>query len=492
MRGHRWRVYINPFDIYGQYSGYVEVTDDVEMGSIGAISQDLDNADYSIGIYRSSNLSLILRNESGKYSDVGTPTSMFRYKRGDSLVKITWSNETGSNKCGWITAGGSVVAPETDIFIGLINDDSLSVDLDTRKLSFTVMGRESMLSRAAVPFSSIVIAGQSVAISIASPGVFTTPLAHGLQVGNPISFSTTGTLPSGLTGGTPYYVSAVPTSTTFRVSSSLGGSDVDTSGSQSGTHSMSLLFGPSISSVIYTCLNQSAITGLLAVALSNISVGTDCAIDSLVDLQNKTVWQALSDLLLLSNSVLYVSGGAIIVSPRTPTASVLFNFYGQASISGPENVQNIRSIKNGMSRVFNYISWDPSQVFAQDSSSVSKYGARTKQFDQTQILNPTNQQTILTNILNEFSLPKQEFDLYTPLTYGSLSLELLSRVSIDYPPMALPGNNPLPICGVAICGQAVTPSAVWSFTAIPNENYKVIGKSIDPKSAMVKLKMRQV
>lgn len=74
-------------------------------------------------------------------------------------------------------------------------------------------------------------------VTIASPAVFTAT-GHGLIVGDRVKFTTTGALPTGLTAGTTYYVSAVPGANTFRVSATLGGADVNTSGTQSGTHTL--------------------------------------------------------------------------------------------------------------------------------------------------------------------------------------------------------------------------------------------------------------
>jgi len=75
-------------------------------------------------------------------------------------------------------------------------------------------------------------------ISIASPAVFT--LAnHGLLAGESITLTTTGALPTGLTAGTKYYViSTGLTTDTFRVSTTLNGTAVNTSGTQSGTHTV--------------------------------------------------------------------------------------------------------------------------------------------------------------------------------------------------------------------------------------------------------------
>ena len=75
-------------------------------------------------------------------------------------------------------------------------------------------------------------------VTIASPGVFTLT-AHGFTVGSVVYFSTTGALPTGLTAGTTYYVvSAGLTADAFEVSTTIGGTAVNTSGTQSGTHTV--------------------------------------------------------------------------------------------------------------------------------------------------------------------------------------------------------------------------------------------------------------
>ncbi|HYD58976.1 MAG TPA: hypothetical protein VEC35_01380 [Noviherbaspirillum sp.] len=74
----------------------------------------------------------------------------------------------------------------------------------------------------------------AVTISIASPGVVTWA-AHGLSSGTPVSFATSGALPTGLAAATTYYV-VNPTTDTFQVAATAGGAAINTSGSQSGTH----------------------------------------------------------------------------------------------------------------------------------------------------------------------------------------------------------------------------------------------------------------
>jgi len=74
-------------------------------------------------------------------------------------------------------------------------------------------------------------------MTIAAPGVVSWT-AHGLVADQPIIFSTTGALPTGLTAGTTYYVKTVLSTDTFSVTATPGGTAITTSGTQSGTHTV--------------------------------------------------------------------------------------------------------------------------------------------------------------------------------------------------------------------------------------------------------------
>lgn len=76
----------------------------------------------------------------------------------------------------------------------------------------------------------------TVTISVATPGVVTWT-GHGLVAGQPVVFSTTGALPTGLTAGTVYYVvSAGLTADAFSVAATPGGAAIDTTAAGNGTH----------------------------------------------------------------------------------------------------------------------------------------------------------------------------------------------------------------------------------------------------------------
>ena len=76
----------------------------------------------------------------------------------------------------------------------------------------------------------------TVTITIASPGVVSWS-AHGLLAGQQVQLTTTGALPTGLAINTTYFVVPVDANS-FQLAATQSGTAINTSGSQSGTHTM--------------------------------------------------------------------------------------------------------------------------------------------------------------------------------------------------------------------------------------------------------------
>lgn len=79
----------------------------------------------------------------------------------------------------------------------------------------------------------------TITVTIATPAVVSWT-AHGLVEGDPVVFTTTGALPTGITAGTTYFVGNSPAANTFNISTTVAnaaaGTFVATSGTQSGVH----------------------------------------------------------------------------------------------------------------------------------------------------------------------------------------------------------------------------------------------------------------
>lgn len=92
------------------------------------------------------------------------------------------------------------------------------------------------VAKASVPTN--VLLGTAT-ITVATPAVITNSVAHGLIAGDSVKFTTTGALPTGFVVGVDYYVIASGlTSTELRLSATVGGSAINTTGTQSGIHSL--------------------------------------------------------------------------------------------------------------------------------------------------------------------------------------------------------------------------------------------------------------
>ncbi len=74
----------------------------------------------------------------------------------------------------------------------------------------------------------------TITMTIAAPCVVTWT-AHGLIAGTAITFTSTGSLPTGLSIGATYYVLA-PATNTFNLATQIGGVAITTTGTQAGTH----------------------------------------------------------------------------------------------------------------------------------------------------------------------------------------------------------------------------------------------------------------
>jgi hypothetical protein len=103
------------------------------------------------------------------------------------------------------------------------------------------MGSRVMVASGGVHkiYESLTGSSSPVTITVGAPTVINWT-AHGVAADTPVTFTTTGNLPVGMTVGTTYYVLATGlTVNSFQFSATIGGAAVGTSGSQLGTQTAS-------------------------------------------------------------------------------------------------------------------------------------------------------------------------------------------------------------------------------------------------------------
>lgn len=149
-------------------------------------------------------------------------------------VRAAWTSTSSSpTKAQWLKNSSSVQSPQlTSIEATIINNDKLkwatyaaythpAGNYDTGTVIVTNETRNATCT-----------------MTIASPAVVS-KTGHGYSSGDKILFRTTGALPTGVTAGAVYFVSATDlTADTFKFSATDGGAVINTSGTQSGTHTL--------------------------------------------------------------------------------------------------------------------------------------------------------------------------------------------------------------------------------------------------------------
>jgi len=406
----RFQAYILPLNDDGTYqSDWVNVSKYTDWGKLSKISQKLDNNEFEVGLFRYNNFGVSFFNESGLFSEVGSNSTIFKFKRSDSKVRITWSRNDFDVYPGLFYPGTVYPHKEQVIFEGFLDDSATALDVRRQVVSMKSLGYESIFSKVTTPFSAI-------------------------------------------------------------------------------------SNGDKISEILSECFDLSAISSILP--SYSISLSVDSVIDDVSDLENSTVKETLDTLLEIGNAVLYLEDNSTInVVNRTPTVSNQYTFYGQAAVDGVENITALGKIKNGLNRMFNYWTWKDTTLLSEDSTSTAKYGVDKKEVGFTGVTTGATQQAIIDELRTEWSTPKQELELKTPLNFERFNLFLLDKVNIDYPTVskAIPGEE-LPVweTPTMVWDESVWPLSDWSLTIKPTAFWKIIGRSVDMKAQQLIFNLREI
>jgi hypothetical protein len=184
-------------------------------------------------------------------SDTVETTTLAQYESAILVADTTnnvWRNIAKSGASGASTVRGTFTDAQLNATAGILSithnlglTSPYTVDCEIFNNTPVKVGVDNVQNFSAnaldVDLSSYVKASiGTCTMTIASPCVVTRT-AHGYSNDQKIMFSTTGALPTGLTAGQMYYVVNKSTDT-FQVSLTQGGTAINTSGSQSGVHTL--------------------------------------------------------------------------------------------------------------------------------------------------------------------------------------------------------------------------------------------------------------
>ena len=215
------------------------------------VTEDSGDTNYA-ALFMKSGMSIV--GDSGSsfriadnQSTIGSPKPMAMFATNQQLQKVSFYNlemDMNGDNNPLDTTPGSVPMLNPDAF----PQNHISVRGGTRVLGYPAYVDDMRVERCrfingpgtcAICHSQTNAYTQAPTVTIAG-SVFTLPSSPAIYyVANNMAvvFSTTGTLPTGITAGVTYYmVNANPQALTFGVATSIGGTAITTSGSQSGTH----------------------------------------------------------------------------------------------------------------------------------------------------------------------------------------------------------------------------------------------------------------
>lgn len=238
---------------------------------------------------------------------------------------------------------GTLVTVPTQALDWSANDTSIMLGTDAPQLWQALKDYIDAVAIAGAPDASSTVKGivrlsvspgtvlGNPTITIASPGVITLA-AHGLTIGDQVVFTTTGALPTGITAGTVYYVISVGlTTNSFEISAVLNGSVINTSGSQSGVHTLTRVTPVAISDTdprILTSAQAAAVAGGGAFGSPSGA--------------NKFITQQY-----LTNSVAYGTGADGDVTISSPTTLTRDMYYHNLTVNSTLTTNGYRIFVSG-------------------------------------------------------------------------------------------------------------------------------------------------
>jgi hypothetical protein len=249
-----------------------------------------------------------------------------------------------------------------------------------------------------------------------------------------------------------------------------------------------------IQGAIFQILNQPEITAVLGLSLADINPNLDFTIDASSELENKSVRDALNQLLLVSNSVMYVDedDNVIVTDREENEGQNILVLYGPYDLKRRQNIIDIKNYNLGKHRNFTAVKVNDTEVSV--TGYVEAYGYRQKRISAPFITDAVTEEQVADRLAEEFKTPKVELEVTVP-TRVARAVRLLDPVSIDHPLRVIPAAGKfLPIIGQAVVGDVLTPlpSRYGSISIAPEMGFKILEIKEDPKNFTTTLKLRQI
>ena len=209
-----------------------------------------------------------------------------------------------------------------------------------------------------------------------------------------------------------------------------------------------------VSSIIYQMLNTPEITEIIDIDALNISPDNDFMITVPSALSGRPIKEALTDLLIAANSVAYIDSDRVFhCTSRAESDEVAVQLTSNSQRGLTDNISSIKKY-SGEARVFNvFQTSDGEQTSFASTDVLQAYGVKYKSITVDFVSDETVIQGILDRLVTEFQYPKEEYEVETD--YLGDAIGLLDKVYLEVFPEFIDTGSDLPVCGIAVCGEAI-------------------------------------
>lgn len=246
------------------------------------------------------------------------------------------------------------------------------------------------------------------------------------------------------------------------------------------------------SDAIFNLCSRGEVVEHITVDLANINPANDIVIDSPSDFDARKLDQVLSDIMLLTNSVLYIDGdGTLIVRDREPSRRVKHTLRLRAADGLPDNVYGISGYNSGRQRVKNFWQWSGSAITAKSPAhNLKKFGVTKKVVSIQAVADADTRLSVLEALRDEWQYPKRELEVVTD--YLANEVTFYDMVVCDIRPTLSPSPDGLmPVAGSCVAGEAVCPVFVSGLHFEPVIGFKILAITHDLSSFRTTLKLRE-
>lgn len=246
------------------------------------------------------------------------------------------------------------------------------------------------------------------------------------------------------------------------------------------------------SEAILVLCSRGEIAEHMTVTAANINPANDITIDDPSTFGARKLNDVLSEIMLLTDSVLYVNeAGALVVRNRQHTRRVKRDFRKNAATGKSDNIYSISNFNSGRQRARNYWQWTSSTIEAKsDAHHLIKWGVTKKTVSSSAITNASTKLAILEGLRDQWQFPKREIEIATD--YLANEITFFDTVTLDVEPH-LDRRADLAIAGTgsALAGTARAAAYTSGLFIEPLIGFKVIGLRHDLGRFQTILRLRE-